>query len=103
MTYMSNISVSSLIPTHQLLFHVLIPYLTADGPDLSKTGGGPFARRASIESIKIDLKCCTRQNYCSPAKCTFNSSSLALLLLIARAPNMVKLYKFEIFFIIKLK
>ena len=35
------------------------------------------------------------ENDCSPAKCTFNSSSLALLLLIARAPNIMKLQSFR--------
>ena len=74
---------------------IIISYLTADGPDLSNTGGGPLARRAWIGNIKIDLKCCPRQHHCSPAKCTFNSSSLALLLLIARAPNMMKLSQFH--------
>ena len=35
-----------------------------------------------------------RWNYCSAAKYTFNSSSLALLLLIARAPNILSTNKY---------
>ena len=69
-------------------------YLTAEGPDLSKTGGGPLALRA-FNSLNVFYP--SAEFNTAAANCfTFNSSSLALRRLIARAPNMIS-YLEEIF------
>ena len=57
--------------------------MTAEGPDLSKTGGGPLALSAFNHHLIVLFEAAPANWF------TFNSSSLARLRLIARAPNII--------------